>query len=121
MKKLRVMIVEDDGVIASLLGELMEALGHEVCAIASSESGAVAAAHRSKPDLMIVDAHLQDGSGIGAVDTITGIGPVPHIFVTGDAKTVRSLKPNATVMQKPYFELDLVLAIQSAMSTAKAP
>jgi two-component system, response regulator PdtaR len=118
MKKLRVMIVEDDRIIAGLLGDLIEALGHEVCAIESSESGAVAAARRSKPDLMIVDVHLQDGSGIGAVETITDIGPVPHIYVTGDAKAVRTLKPNATVMQKPYFEIDLVLAIQSALTEA---
>jgi two-component system, response regulator PdtaR len=116
MKKLRVMIVEDDGVIAGLLGELIEALGHKVCASEASESGAVAAADRSKPDLMIVDANLQNGSGIGAVETITGIRYVPHIFVTGDAKTVRTLKPHATVLQKPYFEFDLVLAIQSALS-----
>jgi CheY-like chemotaxis protein len=118
MEKLRVMIVEDDEMIASLLGELIEALGHEVCAIESSESGAVAAARRFKPDLMIVDAHLRDGSGIGAVEAITGVDPVPHIYVTGDAKTVRILKPDATVLQKPYFELDLVLAIQSALTTA---
>jgi CheY-like chemotaxis protein len=118
MKKLRVMIVENDGIIAGLLGDLIEALGHEVCAIESSESGAVAAARWSKPDLMIVDVHLQDGSGIGAVETITDIRPVPHIYVTGDAKAVRTLKPNATVMQKPYFEIDLVLAIQSALTEA---
>ncbi len=121
MKKLRVMIVEDDSVIAGLLGELIEALGHEVCANESSESGAVAAARRSRPDLMIVDAHLHEGSGISAVETITGVGHIPHIFVTGDAKTIRTLKPEATVMQKPYFELDLVLAIQSALTTATAP
>ncbi len=118
MKMLRVMIVEDDSVIAGLLGELIEALGHEVCAIESSERGAVAAARRCKPDLMIVDAHLKDGSGIGAVDTITGVGHIPHIYVTGDAKTVRTLKPAAAVLQKPYFELDLVLAIQTALTTA---
>ncbi|MCI4678929.1 response regulator [Rhodoblastus acidophilus] len=118
MKKLRVMIVEDDGIIAKLLAELIEALGHEVCAIESGESGAVAAARRSKPDLMIVDAHLQDGSGIGAVETITDIDPVPHIFVSGNPSAVKLLKPNATVLQKPYFELDLLLAIQSALGTA---
>ncbi len=121
VKKLRVMIVEDDSIIAGLLAELIEALGHEVCASESSESGAVAAARRSRPDLMIVDAHLQQGSGIGAVDAITGDGHIPHIYVTGDAKAVRTLKPDATVMQKPYFELDLVLAIQSALTTAPAP
>ena len=118
MKKLRVMIVEDDALIAGLLGELIEALGHLVCASESSERGAVAAARRSRPDLMIVDAHLRDGSGIGAVEAITGVVPVPHIYVTGDAKAVRILKPEATVLQKPYFELDLVVAIQSALATA---
>jgi CheY-like chemotaxis protein len=120
MKKLRVMIVEDDALIAGLLGELIEALGHRVCAIESSERGAVAAARRSRPDLMIVDAHLQDGTGIGAVEAITGADPLPHIYVTGDAKTIRMLKPDATVLQKPYFELDLVVAIQSALTKATA-
>jgi CheY-like chemotaxis protein len=119
MKKLRVLIVEDNVMIADLLGELIGALGHEVCSIEFSESGAVAAARQLSPDLMIVDVHLQDGSGIAAVETILAASPVPHIFVTGDAQAVKTLKPNATVVQKPYFELDLVLAIQSALETAK--
>ncbi|MGO9390486.1 response regulator [Rhodoblastus sp.] len=120
MKMIRVMIVEDDGVIAGLLGELIEALGHKVCAREASESGAVAAANRSKPDLMIVDAYLQNGSGIGAVETITGVRSVPHIFVTGDAKAVRMLRPHAIVLQKPYFECDLVIAIRAALGEPKA-
>ena len=47
MARIRVMIVEDDKTIAGLLAELIEAFGHEVCAIESSESGAVAAAATS--------------------------------------------------------------------------
>jgi CheY-like chemotaxis protein len=119
MAKLRVMIVEDNALIADLLGELIEALGHEVCATECSESGAVAAARQFKPDLMIVDVHLQDGTGIGAVETILAASHIPHIFVTGDAQAVRMLKPEATVVQKPYFELDLVLAISSALKSTK--
>ncbi len=121
MKKLSVMIVEDDRLIADLLTELIEAFGHKICAIESSESGAVAAAGRLKPDLMIVDVHLRNGSGISAVETITRAVHVPHIYVTGDAGAVRRLKPGATVLQKPYFELDLVLAIQSAFDATTAP
>lgn len=119
MEKLRVMIVEDNVIIADLLGELIAALGHEVCATEFSESGAIAAARQFKPDLLIVDVHLQDGSGIGAVEAILAASHVPHIFVTGDAQAVRTLKPDATVVQKPYFELDLVLAIQSALKAIK--
>ncbi len=118
MEKLRVLIVEDNRVIAALLAELIEAIGHEVCGIESSESGSMAAALRLQPDLMIVDAQLQDGSGISAVEAIERDCHIPHIFVSGDASAVRRSKPNATVMQKPYFEVDLVLAIQSALSKA---
>jgi CheY-like chemotaxis protein len=118
MKKLRVMIVEDNRIIAELLAELIEAIGHEVCGIESSESGSVASARRLTPDLMIVDAHLHEGSGIGAVEAITCDCYIPHIFVSGDASAVRLLKPNATVLQKPYFEGDLLLAIKSALGMA---
>ncbi len=120
MKKLRVMIVEDNQIIAGLLAELIEAIGHEVCGIESGESGSVAGARRMKPDLMIVDVNLQEGSGIGAVEAITRERHIPHIFVSGDASAVRLLKPKATVLQKPYFELDLLLAIKSALGTAAA-
>jgi CheY-like chemotaxis protein len=121
MKKLRVMIVEDNPIIAGLLAELIEAIGHEVCGIESSESGSVAGAFRLRPDLMIVDVHLQDGSGIGAVEVITREFNIPHIFVSGDASAVRLLKPNSTVLQKPYFEVDLLLAIKSALGTVWPP
>jgi CheY-like chemotaxis protein len=120
MKKLRVLIVEDNRVIADLLAELIEAIGHKVCGIESGERAAVAEACRLKPDLMIVDAHLQDGSGIGAVEAITRDCHIPHIFVSGDASRVRLLKPEATVLQKPYFELDLLLAIKSALGTEES-
>ncbi|MGO8832945.1 MAG: response regulator [Roseiarcus sp.] len=109
------MIVEDDAIIGSLLAELLKALGHEVCAVEASESSAVDVAGRSKPDLMIVDAQLQDGGGIRAVETINRFVHIPHIFVCFDASRVRAIKPDSIVLQKPYFERDLVLAIQSAL------
>jgi CheY-like chemotaxis protein len=121
MKKLRVLIVEDNGVIACLLAELIEAIGHEVCGVESGETGAVAAARRLAPDLMIVDAQLNQGSGIAAVEQIARDGPVPHIFVSGDASAVRLLKPQATVLQKPYFELDLLIAINAALGSGAEP
>ena len=115
-KKLRVLIVEDDSSIADLLAELIEAFGFEVCAIEAGESGAVAAAGREKPDRMIIDAYLEEGSGIGAIETILAFGPMPHFLVSGDARSVRALRPLETVLQKPYFECDLILAMQRALA-----
>jgi CheY-like chemotaxis protein len=118
MKPLRILVVEDNALIAIALAELLETQGHNVCAIVSTESDAVAAAARFKPEMMIVDAQLLEGSGIGAVDRIQCGAKVAHVFVTGDALSVRSLRPRATVIQKPYFEDDLNCALQRALDAA---
>jgi DNA-binding response OmpR family regulator len=68
MKALRVLVIEDDALIAMLLSELLASMGHDVCAIATSEVEAVSAATRYDPDLMIVDARLGRGSGVSAVE-----------------------------------------------------
>jgi CheY-like chemotaxis protein len=120
MKALRILVVEDDAMVAMVLAELLVMQGHSVCAIAATESDAVAAAFRFTPDMMIVDAQLREGSGLGAVDRIQGGRPVAHVFVSGDALRVRTLRPCATVIQKPYFERDLTCAIQRAFDAAAA-
>jgi CheY-like chemotaxis protein len=118
MKKLRVMIVEDDGLIAMMLADVIEELGHEVCAVEASEREAVSSALREKPDMMIIDANLRDGSGLKAIETILASGPMPHILVSGDAASVRTLRPQATVLQKPYFEIDLIKAMRRALGAS---
>jgi CheY-like chemotaxis protein len=111
----RVLVVEDDAVIAMLLSEVLVGMGHDVCAIEATEADAVAAAGRWRPDLMIVDARLGEGSGVTAVEEILRGGHVPHVFVSGDALRVRALRPGALVIQKPFCEADLAGAIQRAL------
>src|SRR5436853_3517200 len=53
MKALRVLVVEDDALIAMLLTEMLAGMGHDVCATAATEADAVSAATRYDPDLMI--------------------------------------------------------------------
>lgn len=118
MIPLRVMIVEDDAVVSMLLAEVLAGMGHDVCAIATTESYAVAAAAASKPDMMIVDVRLRGGSGVCAVEEILRTGFVPHVFVSGDISSVWALKPDAVAIQKPYGQSDLAQAIQSALGGA---
>lgn len=118
MRADRVLVVEDDAVIATLLAEVLEGMGHDVCAIEATEADAVAAANRCRPDLMIVDARLGDGSGVSAVEEILRAGFVPHVFVSGDALRVQALRPGALVIQKPFRESDLARAIQHALGGA---
>jgi DNA-binding response OmpR family regulator len=120
MDPLRILVVEDDALIGMLLAELLAHMGHDVCAIEATEADAVAAAIRYKPQMMIVDVMLGDGSGVAAVEEISHTAPVPHVFVSGDTSIVQSLKPGAVVIRKPYRELDLARAIQRAMAAAAA-
>jgi len=118
MKALRILVVEDDALIGMLLAEVLAEMGHEVCAIEANEADAVAAAARCGPDLMIVDARLGDESGIAAVDKILGTGAVPHVFISGDPASVRLLRPNAVVIQKPFRGPDLALAMRQVLAAA---
>ena len=115
MRALRVLVVEDNAIIGMLLAEVLAGMGHDVCAIEATESDAVTAAVRCKPELMIVDVQLGDGSGVSAVEKILLIGFVPHVFVSGDTLGVRALRPGAVVIQKPFRESDLTRAIQCAL------
>lgn len=117
-RSLRILVLEDDAIIGMLLAEMLEEMGHEVCAIEATETRAISAASRCKPELMIVDARLRQGSGISAVDKICLAEPVPHLFLSGDVSGVRAMRPHAIVVQKPCREGDLAKAIQSTLDIA---
>ncbi|WNJ93534.1 response regulator [Bosea sp. 685] len=119
MTKLHVLVIEDEPVIATLLAEVLMELGHVVSGIAATEAEAIREATRCRPDLMIVDARLRQGSGLTAVAEILRDGFIPHVFVSGDRLTKTSLSPEAIVLQKPFQEADLVRAIARALSEAK--
>jgi CheY-like chemotaxis protein len=117
---LRILIVEDNAIIAMLLETTLADMGHEVCAIEGTETGAVAAAARLRPDLLIVDAGLSEGNGISAVDRILRGGFVPHVFVSGHDLRPETLNPRAVRLSKPYDARDLHAAIQSALAAPVA-
>jgi two-component system, response regulator PdtaR len=112
---LRVLVVEDDALIAVLLAKVLEEMGHDVCAIAATETLAVTEAVRCRPDLMIVDVYLGHGSGVSAVERILRSGFIPHVFVTGDASMLDSGGPDVVTILKPFREEDLLQAIRRAL------
>lgn len=114
MKAIRVLVAEDDSIIGMLLGELLNLMGYDVCAIEATEADTVNAAVRCRPDLMIVDVLLGEGSGISAVDEILRDRLIPYVFVSGDISNAQALRPGAVIIQKPYREADLARAIESA-------
>jgi two-component system, response regulator PdtaR len=118
MKPLRILVVEDNAVIGMLLARMLTCMGHEVCAVETSEDDAVAAAIRLSPDMMIVDVVLGNGSGIAAVEQVRRTRPVPHIFMSGGP--VRPAGVGGVVLQKPFGEAELALAIAHAAGASAA-
>lgn len=113
--RVRILLVEDDGMIAWLMSDTLIAMGYEVCGIAGCEEDAVAMAAREHPDLLLVDAHLEVGSGLGAVRRILLAGPVPHIFISGDKISAEHLSFGAVALQKPFQDADLARAINHVL------
>jgi DNA-binding response OmpR family regulator len=114
MKRLRILLVEDDGNISALIVELLADMGHDVCTIATTEREAVTAAERFSPDLMIVDVRLREGGGIPAMATILRRTAMPHIFMTGGSR--QGIPHNAAVLQKPFGTTHLTAALASIAS-----
>ena len=114
-RKLQILVVEDEPIIAELLSDVLEGMGHDVCAIAMSQTDAISAAERCRPDLMIVDVRLGRGSGLCAVDEILRERYVAHVFVSADLAAVRTQRPMSVAIQKPYRESELERAIQRSL------
>lgn len=112
---LKIVIAEDDGLIAMDMAELLMGLGHDVCAIACTEAQAIAEALRCEPDLMIVDGTLAEGGGVAAMSRILEHGFVPHLFVTGDPRGILLVAPGAAVLTKPFTLQGLMAGIAEAM------
>lgn len=119
MASLRIMIVEDDALLAAILGELLTEMGHDVCATEATEAGAAAAAARMRPDLVLVDVQLGAGDGHAAMAAIARERPVAHIYITGGEPAVERVAPGAVVLRKPFS--DALLAQAIARATALAP
>lgn len=106
--------------IGELLADMLRDMGHDVCALETTEHDAVAAAARCKPGLMIVDAQLSDGSGLSAVETILRTGFVPHLFMSGNIAKVTAQRPAAIVLEKPFQEAAFTNAIKRALDAIPA-
>ena len=91
-------------------------MGHEVCAVATTETDVVAAESLQRPDLLIADVHLAEGNGILAVAQILLSGSVPYVIMSGDRLIGEQLDPRAARLEKPFQDQNLARAIQIALA-----
>ena len=123
---LKVLIAEDELMIADLLEETLITSGYEVCGIARTVDEAVALAERHKPDLAVFDVRLARGDrGPDIARRLSSRGSIGILYATGEDvrhSTLTRADGNASIA-KPYRNEDVVRAlsiIQEIMSTGTA-
>jgi CheY-like chemotaxis protein len=115
----KVLIIEDEPVIAMDIAGIVESLGHEVIGVAGRQAEAVELARKHQPGLVLADVQLQDGdSGIVTVQEIMLSMDAPVIFVTGFPERLLTgdrVEP-AFIVTKPFDPETLKVAIVQALS-----
>ncbi|QIE43362.1 response regulator (plasmid) [Rhodobacteraceae bacterium SC52] len=115
----RVMIIEDEAIIAMDLDGIVRAIGHEVTGIARTAKAAVELGRKTKPDLVLADIHLaDDSSGIDAVNTLLeDFTNLPVIFITAyPERLLTGERPEpAFLISKPYTEAQVRSAVSQAL------
>jgi CheY-like chemotaxis protein len=118
----RVLVIEDEAVIAMDIVVTVRSAGHTVIGVADTEAKAVALSEEFRPDLILADVQLKDGdSGIEAVEQIMRISEVPVIFVTGFPEaflTGDKVEPTF-LLTKPFDPEALTATISQALAVGK--
>ena len=108
----RVMIIEDESIIAMHLKAIVEGLGHSVVGVVRTRDEAVRMASDDRPELVLADISLADGSsGIDAVKDILAEQSVPVIFITAfPERLLTGERPEPTFLITKPFEPETVTA-----------
>jgi two-component system, response regulator PdtaR len=117
-KPLRILVVEDEILIALELESLLQDLGHEVVGMAASSAEALSLGQELKPDLAFVDVHLSDGpTGIDVARVLAAQQQVTVLFMTANAKRIPEDFAGAWgVIAKPYTERGVREALSYVMA-----
>ena len=118
MLQSRIMIIEDEAVIALHIQAIVKDVGHDVIGIARTHSQAVTMANDLQPELVLADISLADGSsGIDAARDILDKIDIPIIFVTAfPERLLTGERPEPTyLITKPFEPIMLTATIAQAL------
>jgi signal transduction histidine kinase len=116
----RVLVVEDEGVVAADVAQTLIALGYEVVATAASGEAAIKKAADLTPDIVLMDIRLAGQlDGIQAAALIKAHRDVPVVFLTAhsdDETLTRAISTGPLgYIVKPFREPELRCAIELAL------
>lgn len=120
MVSARILVVEDEVIVATNIQNRLKKLGHDVPAIASSGEEAVKKAAEMHPDLVLMDIRLKgDMDGVEAAEQIRAASNIPVLYLTAYAnhrilERAKTTEPYAYIV-KPFQERELCASIELAL------
>ena len=121
MAQSKILVVEDNPIIAGMVRRFLTKSGYEITGIVTTGEQAVELAGQSMPDLTIMDVQLAGAmDGITAARLIAEKFHIPTVYLTGssDAETIaRAASTEAYgYLLKPVQERDLIKTVETALS-----
>lgn len=114
---MRIMIVEDEALLALELESEIEAAGHSVIGVAAASKAARQLVEEDRPDFAFVDIHLIDGPTGIEVGRFLAEKDIPYVFVSGNIKRIPEDFAGAVgAIEKPYT----VNGLQNALEYLRA-
>ncbi len=119
-KRAKILIVDDEVIIAEYLQKKIERVGYNVLALVTTGKEAIEIVRKNPPDLILMDIML-DGhaDGIAIVEEINSLANIPIIFLTAFADQNTIERANRTspygYYVKPINERDLIIGIEQAL------
>lgn len=118
MSQARILVVDDDPDIRSLLRELLERAGHEVF---TAEDGrdALRSLYEKRPDLVVLDVAMPELDGWGTLERVRDLSDVPVLMLTartGELEKVRGLRAGADdYVTKPFGRQELLARAEALL------
>jgi len=120
MNRTKILLVEDESIVARDIRNMLLGLGYKVAAVASTAREAVQKAEEMKPDIVLMDVLLKGGpTGVDAADKIYTHFNIPVVYLTAyaDEDTLQQAKKTEPFgyILKPFEERELQTTIEVAL------
>jgi PAS domain S-box-containing protein/putative nucleotidyltransferase with HDIG domain len=118
--KTRILVVEDENIVARDIGNMLLGLGYDVVGVVPSGEEAVELAREARPNLALVDVMLQgEMTGVDAADEIYSDFNIPVVYLTAyaDETTLQRAKETEPFgyLLKPFEERELQTTVEIAL------
>jgi DNA-binding NtrC family response regulator len=122
--KARIVVVEDESIVAIDIAARLERLGYEVAGTARDAATAMSLCDEHRPDLVLMDVRLEgDDDGIEVAERLRAAFDIPVVFLTAyaDPATLERARRAAPLgyIVKPFDQRDIEVTVQTALGRGR--